>query len=64
MALVGAIFFLLSDNILAADMFIKPIPAAAISIMITYYLAQLGFALSVAYYKPSAPEANKQDWSK
>lgn len=37
---LGAVLFLISDSLLALNMFYKPIPLASISIMVTYALAQ------------------------
>ena len=37
----GALFFVISDSILALNKFYKPLPFAGINIMITYALAQL-----------------------
>lgn len=43
----GAIFFVVSDYILCIDKFRIPVPYAHQLIMATYYIAQLGIALSV-----------------
>lgn len=43
----GAIAFAISDLVLAVDKFLVPLPYAHPIIMITYYAAQLGIALSV-----------------
>jgi uncharacterized membrane protein YhhN len=40
LAAIGAIFFMISDSLLAFDRFRRPIPASAILILATYYLAQ------------------------
>ena len=43
----GGILFALSDLILGLNKFVSPIPYANMLIMISYYAAQLGIALSV-----------------
>ncbi|KAK0159875.1 hypothetical protein PV328_007345 [Microctonus aethiopoides] len=43
---IGSIFFVMSDTLLGFHHFYYPIPYATISIMLTYYAAQLGIALS------------------
>lgn len=40
LVLLGAVLFLISDSLLALNMFYKPIPLASIGIMVTYALAQ------------------------
>ncbi|XP_059484214.1 lysoplasmalogenase-like protein TMEM86A [Neocloeon triangulifer] len=54
---IGSIFFLLSDMIIGFDRFFLPIEDAQVYIMSTYYVAQLGIALSAA---EPLPKANKQ----
>ena len=44
---IGAIFFMLSDSILAANKFYQPIPLSNISIMVTYALAQYLIVLGI-----------------
>lgn len=44
---IGAIFFLISDSVLAMDKFYKPIEFANILIMLTYALAQYFIALGI-----------------
>jgi uncharacterized membrane protein YhhN len=46
LALVGALFFLASDSILAIDRFARPFQAAVGAVMVTYYVAQTLIALS------------------
>lgn len=46
LAAFGAIFFVLSDSLLAFDRFQSPIPAAAFFVLIPYYIAQWSIALS------------------
>ncbi|XP_051168920.1 lysoplasmalogenase-like protein TMEM86A [Leptopilina boulardi] len=43
---VGSICFLMSDTLLGFNYFYSPIPYSRISIMLSYYAAQLGIALS------------------
>ena len=54
-AMVGAGLFNLSDFTIMLDhaKFIAQVPYASVIIMVTYYLAQLGLAMSVAMYSPS-----------
>ncbi|XP_045778685.1 lysoplasmalogenase isoform X2 [Maniola jurtina] len=42
----GALLFLLSDAILGYSLFAEPLPHAQVLVMSTYYLGQLGIALS------------------
>nr|XP_054773907.1 lysoplasmalogenase-like protein TMEM86A [Lytechinus pictus] len=44
---VGAIFFCISDFVLAMNRFYTPIPSSQMLVMSTYYAGQLGIALSV-----------------
>ncbi|CAG9809048.1 unnamed protein product [Chironomus riparius] len=44
---IGALLFIISDSLIAVNMFLLPIHNAQVLIMITYYLAQLGITLSV-----------------
>ncbi|KAH3889848.1 hypothetical protein DPMN_013913 [Dreissena polymorpha] len=50
-ACLGSIAFVISDLKLAIDMFKGPIPYAHVGIMVTYYAAQFGIALSVVESK-------------
>ncbi|XP_065367945.1 lysoplasmalogenase TMEM86A [Calliphora vicina] len=45
---VGSVFFVISDGLIAVDMFLIKVPNARIWIMTTYYLAQFAIALSTA----------------
>lgn len=45
--LIGSIFFVISDSILAFNKFYSPIPMAKVYVMITYYTAQILIASSV-----------------
>ena len=40
LVIVGAVFFILSDSLIAVDRFLAPVPLSGYGIMITYYLAQ------------------------
>lgn len=44
---LGSILFVISDSIIAFDKFYTPISNAQVGIMVTYYVAQFGIALSV-----------------
>lgn len=48
---VGAIFFMISDSILALNKFYQPIPLSNISIMLTYALAQFLIVLGILKLK-------------
>lgn len=43
---LGALFFVISDSILSFDMFVYEVPLSHPLVMVTYYAAQLGIALS------------------
>lgn len=43
---IGAVLFVISDSLIAFNMFYAPIPHSKLYVMVTYYLAQLGIALS------------------
>lgn len=43
----GAMFFMISDFVIAWDRFVLPVPYSHQIIMVTYYAAQLGITLSV-----------------
>ena len=47
LAIIGAIFFMISDSILAIDRFIEPLPFRDALVMGTYYFAQFMIAKSV-----------------
>ena len=51
LAAIGALFFLLSDSLLAFDRFRSPIPAAIFFVLIPYYLALWLITLSAQYLK-------------
>ena len=67
LALFAALLFILSDSVLAINRFIVSVPASHELIMLTYYGAQLLFALSIraVYIESNALqpniEANKKD---
>ncbi|MCT4629129.1 lysoplasmalogenase [Winogradskyella sp.] len=48
---IGAIFFMISDSILALNKFYQPIPLSNISIMVTYALAQYLIVIGVLKLK-------------
>jgi len=55
----GALCFVISDSILSFDMFIYDVPYSHPIIMLTYYAAQLGIALSVVdSYEPRNNDVN------
>lgn len=56
--LIGALFFVVSDSILAFRLFGTPIQLGGLAVMATYWLGQLGIALSArdANPKPQRPE--------
>lgn len=49
-AIIGALSFIFSDSILSINMFITDIPFSHALIMVSYYGAQLLFAISISYY--------------
>ncbi|XP_037952135.1 lysoplasmalogenase-like protein TMEM86A isoform X2 [Teleopsis dalmanni] len=58
----GTIMFVISDGLIAVDMFMTSIPYSRILIMSTYYVAQFGIALSTANevkVKKSSPTRSK-----
>lgn len=50
LAIAAAFTFIISDSILAIDRFIMPLDIAHAGVMLTYYGAQLLFALSISQY--------------
>lgn len=46
----GAILFVVSDSLLAWNKFVAPTPHAALSVMVTYHLGQLGIILGAALH--------------
>jgi uncharacterized membrane protein YhhN len=46
-ALAGALFFVVSDSVLALDRFRRPFPSARAIVLSTYFLAQWLIALSI-----------------
>ena len=50
---LGALFFMLSDSILAINKFYKPLPISNIIIMITYALAQYFIVIGILKHKTS-----------
>lgn len=49
---VGTVLFLLSDSVIAINMFLTPVPYSRIIIMSTYYTAQFAIAFSTANDSP------------
>lgn len=47
LVLIGALFFVLSDSLIAIDKFYQPLPLARINIMTTYAIAQLLIVLGI-----------------
>ncbi len=47
LAAVGAVLFLISDSILAWDLFVKKIPHGHLLVMVTYHLAQLALVIAL-----------------
>ena len=47
LVLIGALFFVVSDSLLAVNKFYSPISNSNISIMLTYALAQYGIVLGI-----------------
>lgn len=50
---IGAMFFMLSDSLLAINKFLQPLPNAGISVMITYMVAQYLITLGAVEHKSS-----------
>ncbi|MBK3495539.1 lysoplasmalogenase [Viridibacillus sp. YIM B01967] len=50
LATIGALSFIFSDSILSINMFITEVPFSHALIMVSYYGAQLLFAISIPYY--------------
>lgn len=46
-AALGALLFAASDSLLARDRFVRPMPTAAVGVMVTYHLGQAGLLLSL-----------------
>jgi len=47
--LVGALFFLASDSLLAISLFVYDLPLASIVVIITYWIGQLGITLAASW---------------
>ncbi len=52
LALIGAVSFAFSDTLIALDRYHQPIPGVRITIIVTYYVAQLLITLSVLTPQP------------
>ncbi|XP_055616572.1 lysoplasmalogenase-like protein TMEM86A isoform X2 [Toxorhynchites rutilus septentrionalis] len=61
---IGSVLFVISDSIIAIDMFYVPVDYAQTLIMITYYLAQFGIALSVVEETDSAATTKQRETTK
>lgn len=59
---LGSILFVISDSIIAFDKFYTPVSNAQVGIMVTYYVAQFGIALSVIE-QSGAPKTAKSSSS-
>ncbi|XP_011298013.1 lysoplasmalogenase-like protein TMEM86A [Fopius arisanus] len=57
---IGGIFFVISDTLLGLHHWYHPMPYATVSIMLTYYAAQLGIALSAVDSRENAKSSVKQ----
>lgn len=49
-ATCGAVLFVISDSLLAWNRFVAPVPHAALLVMVTYHLGQLGIILGAALH--------------
>ncbi|OXU18056.1 hypothetical protein TSAR_014376 [Trichomalopsis sarcophagae] len=57
---IGSICFVISDTLIGFHHFYKPVPYPQITIMLTYYAAQLGIALSAVESKDNNEAAAKR----
>ncbi|XP_031781665.1 lysoplasmalogenase-like protein TMEM86A [Nasonia vitripennis] len=57
---IGSICFVISDTLIGFHHFYKPVPYPQITIMLTYYAAQLGIALSAVESKDNKETAAKR----
>lgn len=55
----GAVLFCISDTAIAVNRFLLPLPGEQLVIMVTYYAAQLGIALSVVDSRATAEPRSK-----
>jgi uncharacterized membrane protein YhhN len=49
LAIVGAAFFVASDTLLGYDLFVHPVRAAKVGVMITYHFALVGLTLGLVW---------------
>jgi uncharacterized membrane protein YhhN len=49
-AIIGAVFFVMSDTLLGYDLFAKPFAAARVLIMITYHVALVSLTLGLVWH--------------
>ena len=57
---LGALFFMASDSMLAVDMFIFHLTYAHVAVIITYWLGQLGITLAAYWQNRSHPDTLPQ----
>ncbi len=57
---LGALFFMASDSMLAVDMFIFHLTYAHVAVIITYWLGQLGITLAAYWQNRSLPDTLPQ----
>lgn len=50
LVIAGASLFVASDGMLAFDRFVRPLPSAALRVMVTYHLGQMALAASIALW--------------
>jgi uncharacterized membrane protein YhhN len=50
LVIAGASLFMASDGMLAFDRFVRPLPSAALRVMVTYHLGQMALAASIALW--------------
>lgn len=58
LAAIGAVFFVLSDGVIAFSMFYSSIQYSRIIIMATYYIAQFGITLSTLDHQVTRPKSS------
>lgn len=63
---IGSVLFVISDSIIAIDKFYTPVTHAQTAIMVTYYVAQFGIALSIIeeFITPKASKTANSSASK
>jgi uncharacterized membrane protein YhhN len=58
LAAIGALSFVVSDSVLAANKFVAPVPHAKMTVMLSYYMAQ-GLIAASATYNSDAPKTTR-----